>query len=152
LGLGELEKMDKIVLGIKNAIKKDDQDRWYNYAFSIVINLILLYIVNNLIYWNLSFISTTFSDVLWALNLTLVVTIIANVMFILYHKSWFKHATKIIVNITALIAAYTVLIVFPFIINQTFIALGLKILFILAVIAAFVAIIVEIIRLVLTDS
>lgn len=144
--------MDKVLVGIKKAINKEDKDRWYNYVFSIVINLILLYVVNNLIYWNLSFISPNFTDVLWALNLTLVVTIIANVMFILYHKSWFKHATKVVMNITALIAAYTLLTVFPFIINQSLIVLGLKILIILGIIAAIVAIIIEIFKLIQSYS
>ncbi len=141
------EPINNIISGIKNSLKGEKHDRWYDYMFAIVINIIFLYIVNNLLYWNLSFIANTFSEVLWALNLTLVVTIVVNVIFILYDPSWFKHSAKIITSFTALVAAFTVLTVFPFVLSQL-LAIGLTILFILAIIASIVSIIIEIIKLI----
>jgi hypothetical protein len=142
------EDIYRIFSGIKRYLKEDKKEKWYDYLIAILLNLIMLYIANNLIYWNLSFIAASFSDVLWAINLSLIVAIVANVSFILYHPRWFKLCSKILMNITAMFAAITILTVFPFVINQFILTLGLKFLLIIGVVASFVSIIVQIMKLV----
>jgi hypothetical protein len=136
----------KVVNGLKSTFANEKKVRWYQYLFTALVDLILLYIVNNLIYWNLSFISSSYTDVLWALNLTIFFTLVGNVSFILYDPPWFKHLVKIIINFTALYAAYIIYVVFPFTISQNYMVIVLKILIILAIIAAFISIIVEIFK------
>lgn len=111
------ETINKVLNWIKKSIKDEKQEKWYDYLLTIK-NLVMLYIANNLLYWNISFISNSFSSVLWAINLSLFVAIVANVSFILYASAWFKHSAKILMGFTALVAAYTVLTVFPFILSQ----------------------------------
>jgi hypothetical protein len=142
------EDINRIFSGIKRYLKEDKKEKWYDYLLAILVNLILLYIANSLIYWNLSFIAPSFSDVLWAINLSLIVAIVANVSFILYDPRWFKIGSKILMNITALVAAFTILTVFPFVINQFLLTLGLKFILIIGIIASFVSIIFQIMKLV----
>lgn len=141
------EDINNILSGIKRSIKEDKDEKWYDYLFAILLNLILLYIANNLIYWNLSFIAASFSNVLWAVNLSLIVAVVANVSFVLYDPRWFKICSKIIMNITALVAAFTLLTVFPFVINQFILELGLKILLIIGILASVVSILFQILKL-----
>jgi len=142
------EDLNNMFAGIKNSLLEDKKEKWYDYLIAILINLLFLYIANNLIYWNLSFIAASFGDVLWAINLSLIVAIVANVSFILYDHSGFKIVSKIIMSFTALIAAFTILTVFPFVINQFIIAVGLKILIIIGILAAVVSIIFQIMKMV----
>jgi hypothetical protein len=141
-----IQGFDKLINSIKTAFYEEKRKKWYEYLFTSIINLILLYIANNILYWNLSFISSSFSEVLFAVNLSLIVRIVGNISFIFYHPPWFKHATKVIINITALLAAYMFYVVFPFIISQNFIVVGLKIIIILAIIATAASTVYEIIR------
>jgi hypothetical protein len=141
-----IQGFDKLINSIKTAFYEEKRKKWYEYLFTSIINLILLYIANNILYWNLSFISSSFSEVLFAVNLSLIVKIVGNISFIFYHPPWFKHATKVIINITALLAAYMFYVVFPFIISQNFIVVGLKIIIILAIIATAASTVYEIIR------
>ena len=133
---------------IKSSLKEDKREKWYDYILAIVINLIMLFIANNLLYWNLSFIAGSFSEVLWAINLSLIVAIVANVSFVLYDPPWYKIIAKIVMNFTALVAVFTLLTVFPFVINQFILALGLTILLIIGIIAAIVSIIFQIMKMV----
>lgn len=142
------EDINKMFSGIKRSLKEDKKERWYDYLIAILINLVFLYIVNNLIYWNLSFIAGSFADVLWALNLSLVVAIVANVSFVVYDPPWYKIVAKILMSFTALVAAFTLLTVFPFVINQVILAVGLKILIIIGILASVVSILFQIMKMV----
>lgn len=142
------EDLNKMFTGIKKSLREDKKEKWYDYLFAIIINLVLLYIANNLLYWNFSFIALSFSEVLWAVNLSLIVAIVANVSFILYDPPWFKIVSKIIMSFTALIAAFTILTVFPFVINQFILAVGLKIIIIIGILASVVSIIFQIMKMV----
>ena len=101
-----IQGFEKIINSIKTAFNEEKKEKWYAYLFTVIINLVRLYIANNIQYWNLSFISPTFSEVLFAVNLSLIVRIVGNISFIFYHPPWFKHATKAVINITALLAIY----------------------------------------------
>jgi len=142
------DDLNQMFNGIKNSLKDDKKEKWYDYLIAIFINLLFLYIVNNLLYWNLSFIAESFTDVLWAVNLSLIVAIVANVSFVLYDPPWFKIISKLIMSFTALVAAFVILTVFPFVINQFILAVGLKILIIIGIVAAVVSIIFQIMKMV----
>lgn len=133
----ENSKMDKFL--------KDKEHHRGEFIAAVIVNIICWYIANNLLNWNLSFISPTFSDVLGILNLFLITAIIINFIFIFYNASWFRNLLSIITAILGVIVAYTFLTVFPFILNDT-LALALKILLVLAIIGSFIAIIVHIMK------
>ena len=113
------------------------------YITAIIFNLIFLYIVNNLINWQVYFITNAFNEVLWIINLSIIATIIGNALLILYNPKRFRHVMKIILNIFAFIAVYFVYKVFPFNFYNSFYNWGFNILLILAMIGITIAIIIE---------
>jgi hypothetical protein len=114
------------------------------YVFAIIFNLIFLYIVNNLLNWNIYFITSTFNDVLWIINLSIIIAIIGNILLLLYSPESFRHLVKIILNIISFIAVYIVYTVFPFNFYNSFYDWIFSILLILALIGIVIAIIIEI--------
>jgi hypothetical protein len=113
------------------------------YLFTIIFNLILLYIFNNLLNWHVYFITTALNEILWIINLAIIITIIGNFLLLLYHPEWLRHLTKMILNIFSFIAVYYLYKVFPFNFHNSFLNWGLSILLILGLIGLAIAIIVE---------
>ncbi len=85
------------------------------YVGAIIVNIILLYIFNNLLNWHVYFVTSAFNEVLWIINLSIAVAIIGNFLMLLYRPEWFRHVTKIVLNIVAFAAVYLVYTVFPLI-------------------------------------
>ena len=122
-------------------IKREQKSEYF---VAIIFNLIFFYIVNNLLNWQVYFITNSFNEVLWIINLSIIITIIGNILLLLYSPERFRHLMKIILNIVAFIAVYFVYIVFPFNFYNSFYDWGFSILMILAMIGIIIAIIVEI--------
>ena len=114
------------------------------YVGTIIFSLIFFYIINNLLNWHIYFITSDFNEVLWIINLSILATIIGNVLLLLYSPIRFIHAVKLIMNIISFIAVYTVYTVFPFNFYNSFYNWGFNILLILALIGIVIAIIIEI--------
>ena len=102
-----LSKLKKGLLEEKEAKRSD-------FIFAIIANLIFLYIVNNLLSWNLSFITSDFSQVLWILNISIGFTIIGNILFLLYSSPWFRHTMRTVINILSFMMAYYLYTIYPF--------------------------------------
>ncbi len=119
------------------------KNRKGEYVAAIIFGLIFLYIVNNLLNWNIYFITNALNEVLWIVNLSIIATIIGNIFLLVYDPDWFRHIIKIIINIITLISTYFVYIVFPFNFYSSFLNWGLSIFLILIMIGIVIAIIVE---------
>lgn len=139
------------IISIKNGLLKDKTVRRSEYIFSIFANLILYYIANNILNWNLSFIAPTFSQVLWAINLSIGITILGNILLIVYNPAWLRHIVKAIMNFFALIATYIFYTVFPLTLNPIY-TLMVQILLILAMIAVIISILFEIFKLLFVSN
>ena len=113
------------------------------YFVNIIFSLIFFYIVNNLLNWHIYFITSAFNEVLWIINLSILVTIIGNGLLLLYSPIRFMHAVKIIINIISFIAVYIVYKVFPFNFYNSFYNWGFNILLILGLIGIVIATIIE---------
>lgn len=122
---------------------KNKKHRKSEYIFAIIFNLIFLYIVNNLLNWNIYFITNALNEVLWIINLSIIAAIIGNALLLAYNPEWFRHVIKIIMNLFAFISTYFVYTVFPFNFNNSFLNWGLNIFLILIMIGIAIAIIVE---------
>jgi len=123
--------------------KKEKKDRKSEYIGAIVINLILLYIFNNLLNWRIYFITNTLNEILWIINLSIIATIIGNALLLLYNPEWFRHVVKIILNIFVFIAVYVLYKVFPFDFNAPFVDWMVAIALILIMIGIAIATMVE---------
>lgn len=142
----------KKVTGFLKNLSKEKEAKTSEFIGAIIANIIVLYIVNNLLSWNLSFILPSFQDVLWIFNISICATIAANIIFLIYHAGWFRSIVQIILNILGFLVCYYLYTIFPFIFSNSAYTIALKILIILGIIALVIATLVEILRLVLRIS
>ena len=95
-------------------MKKNPPNSLANYIVSAVINAVFLFLVNKIPDWNLAFIAGTYPNVLWALNLSLIVQIAGNFLLIFYHPMVLHHVGNVLFSIFGFIALIVVYTVFPF--------------------------------------
>jgi len=129
-------------------IFKEKEAKTSEFIGAIIGNIIILFIINNLLSWNLSFIAPSFQDVLWIFNISLSATIIANIIFLLYHPGWFRSIIQIILNTLGFWVCYLLYTIFPFTFSQIIFAYLLKFALIIAMIAIIIASLVEVVRLI----
>ncbi len=119
--------------------------RKIGYIVSIVVFILLLYIVRHLREWGLHFLTEDFNRCLFYIQLSLYVSIGAQVLFIFYDNRWFKHLIQVIVNIASALSLIMIYVIFPFYIEDghwiKWIKIGLLILFGLTVISVLVELI-----------
>jgi hypothetical protein len=88
---------------------------WVEYVATIVVNIIMLVVVNNLLRWDiLPFLTGDFNLVLWLINLSLSATIAINLAFIFYSQDWFKSLGRAVLSAISLALGIRMLQVFPF--------------------------------------
>lgn len=131
---------------IVNLFKDKKEPQRAEFIAAFILNIILFYIINNLLNWNLSFIDKTFADVLGVLNLLLISSIIINFLFIFYHPSWFRNLLSTMVDILGFITAYTLYTVFPFIISNILMEYFLRFIIIICIIGCFISLIVHLLK------
>lgn len=133
---------------LKNFLKEKDPKK-SEFIGAIIANIIFLYIVNNLLSWNLGFIAPSFQDVLWIFNLSITATIIGNVIFLIYHPGWFRSIIRIILNILGFMVAYYLYTIFPFTFSNNLVTFSLEFALIVAMVVMVIVTIVEIVKFIL---
>jgi hypothetical protein len=133
---------------LKNLLK-EKEPKTSEFVGAIIANIILLYIVNNLLSWNLSFIAPSFQDVLWIFNISITATIIGNILFLIYHPGWFRSIIQIILNILGFTVVYYLYTVFPFILNNGWVIFAVKFALIVVMVVLVIVSIFEVVRLIL---
>lgn len=136
----------------KNFLKnflKEKETKTSEFIVAIIANLIFLYIVNNLLSWNLSFIAPSFQDVMWIFNISISATIIGNIIFLIYHPTWFRSIIRIILNILGFLVVYYLYTVFPFVFTNYLVTFSVKFALIVGMVAMVIATIVEMVKLIL---
>ncbi len=128
---------------------KEKEAKRSDFIVAIIVNIIFFYIVNNLLNWHISFITPSFQDVLWIINLSIEANILANLIFLFYNPGWFRSSVQIILNIIGFYVAYLLYTVFPFTFSNINYTYGLQILLIIAMIGIVIATVVEILKLTL---
>jgi hypothetical protein len=115
------------------------------YVWAIVVNVILLYVFNNLLNWELSsrWVTARFADTLWAINLSISAAIVANALFLYYDPSWFRHLLQVVLNVLAFNGLYTVYKAFPFNLELPWSEWPIKIALLAAMLGTGIAAVVE---------
>ena len=122
----------------------------FGYFLAAVINVALVYVVNNLLAWDVApFLTNDFEKVLPIITVSLVATAVANVVYLFYDARWFKSLTQIGllgISIAATARFYTV---FPFDFSDYEFdwATIAKVVMIIAIVGAAVGIISEFVKL-----
>jgi len=81
---------------------------------SIVINALLLYAVGHLGDWQIGWITPAWADAVWALSLSLEVSIAANAVLVLYDHDWLRYPLLTVCSLFALQAVAVLYMVYPF--------------------------------------
>ena len=130
--------------------EKEKNSKKSEYFGAIVVNIILLYIFNNLLNWQVYFITNALNEVLWIINLAIIATIIGNIILLIFNPEWFRHIIKIILNIFAFTAVYSIYSVFPFNFSSFLIDWSVTIALIFIMIGIAVATIIELFFLIIS--
>jgi hypothetical protein len=89
------------------------------YILAIIIDIIVIYMLNNLLLWDLPVWGTyllkpTFQQCLWIINITFIVAIGSYVMFMFYEPQWLYVLMQAIISSLTWISLLVVYIIFPF--------------------------------------
>lgn len=95
--------------------RRSRPSRQAGYVVAIVINALILWVANNLLAWGwLPWLTDDFVDALPAINASLIVTIIAQALYVAYDGQWFRALGDIVTSVYALLAGIAMWRVFPF--------------------------------------
>jgi hypothetical protein len=119
------------------------------YIAALIVNVILIYVFNNLLKWNVPFLTSDFSGVLWAINLSLGVTILINFLWLMFDPAWFRHLGQIVLNLIAIFVLFLFFAVFPFTFAAEAWAFWVKVALIALMACVGIATIVEFFKLIL---
>jgi hypothetical protein len=116
------------------------------YVASIIFLVIAIYILRHLREWGLTFLTEDFNRALFYIELSIYITIAANVLFFIYDNRWFKHLVQAVVNAGNALSTIMFYVIFPLAIENAnwvkWIKIGLIVVFIITVIS----IIVELVK------
>jgi len=116
----------------------------FGYFISIVINFLVMYAVNNLYKWNTPYLTDRYSEVLWAINLSLSAVIFVHFIFLVFDRKWFRSLMKSLTNIFSFISVYVFRQVFPLDLSESMARtanLGLVILLLLILLSTLIELI-----------
>lgn len=120
--------------------------------WSVIWNLIFLYIVNNVPEWDLPFINDRYETVLWILNINLVLQIIgwALILFLDFH--WLWHLVRSVLDAASLVVLLVLYFLYPFDFSMiggwTWLDIVFPVLFIIGMVASGIGMVVHLIKLV----
>jgi hypothetical protein len=87
----------------------------FGYAIAVVINLVMLIVVQNVLEWGwFSFLNEEFAEVVPWISLSLIVSVMVNLIYQFNDTTPVKSTGQITTNLISILVTYQVLRVFPF--------------------------------------
>ncbi len=97
------------------AAKRGPTVRKTSYTAAVVVNLVMLFVINNLLDWDwFRFLTADFGPLLWLINVSLVATILINLVWLGYDPVWFRSLSQIGLNLISALVTVRMYQVFPF--------------------------------------
>jgi len=124
--------------------------RKVGYLVSVIVNVVLWVLVNVRPGWReLPFLTESFTEVLWLVNLSLIVSAAVNAVYLVFDPAWFKSVSQILVLAVGLVASIRMWQVFPFDFSGSSFPWEsvTKVLLVIAIFGSVVAIITELVNL-----
>lgn len=97
-----------------NKLATSKVGKQFGYIAAMVVNIVIIFVLNNLLAWGFPYLTSDFRQVLPYLNASLVVTVIFNFSYLFFTAKWFKNASEMIGCIFSFIAACFLIKIFPF--------------------------------------
>lgn len=89
--------------------------RRFGYIVTIAINVVVLYVANNVVAWDwFPWLTSEFDEVVPYISVAILSSIVVNALYILFDGAWFKSIGETISLVLTLIANVQLLRVFPF--------------------------------------
>lgn len=119
------------------------------YAVSIVVNLVVAFIVNNLLAWDLlGFLTDDFEQVLPFINVSIGVSIVSSAVCLWRDPPWVRAAGQVAEGIASVVAIVRTYQVFPFEFSGSFPWAGiLRVLLVLAAVGTVIGVVAEVVQL-----
>jgi hypothetical protein len=128
------------------------------YTIAIIINAILWYVFDHWLSWEIPlltaefggygpFLTSRFSEVLWAVHLSLGATIVANVIFLTYDPRWFKRLMQIVMDCCGWISLRAFYQVFPLETGMDAVNQAVRLALLVALVVVAIAIVVNAVKL-----
>lgn len=127
--------------------KVKDKSKPSVFIGAIIANAILIYVFNNLLNWYIPWLMQTFVTALWIFNISFGATILFNMLYLAYDAKWFRTLGQLCLNIISLAAISTLYQVFPFAVNTNH-ENNIRLFLIIILFCIFIAIVVELTKLV----
>jgi len=121
------------------------------YVIAVIVNLVLWWLINRTPGWQtLPWITDSFEDVLWVVNLSLFASVAANIAYLFFDAPRFKALCQLIISLIGLWASVLMLTIFPFDFTGYSIpwALFARIILVIAVVGSVISVVVQVVRLV----
>ncbi|MCX6808834.1 MAG: hypothetical protein NTW50_04180 [Candidatus Berkelbacteria bacterium] len=98
----------------KMAKREKPRNRHFRYVVAVIINAVLFWFFNNLANFHIPFLAASYTNVLFVLNLSIGLTILANLLLIIHDGHWFRGFLRLIQHSLSLVFVATLYVVFPF--------------------------------------
>ncbi len=110
----EIEKTVERFAGYFEKYIPERRQKEFESVITIIVNLIFLYMVNNVLSWNLPILAQEFSQVIWAFNLSIIVTIVVHILYLFAYSVRLGNAGELLQNLLGVLVLYLLYRVFPF--------------------------------------
>lgn len=130
--------------------KPSSAGKRFGYAIAAAINGALVFVVHNLLAWDVApFLTNDFERVVPIITVSLVATVVVNVIYVGYDRGWFKSLSQIGLLGISIAATVRMYEVFPFDFSAYEFdwATLARVVMIIAIVGAGIAIIVELVKL-----
>ena len=128
---------------------KKPPNRISNYIPAIIFNIILIIVLNKIPDWNIVFITESFPDILWAVNMSLAVHIVGNFILIFIHPLFIHHLANAAFSVFSLIATFIIFTVFPFDFSEIvgdWLNILIRLCLIIGIVGAAISIVVHVVK------
>ncbi len=124
--------------------------------WSIIWNLIFLYIVNKVPEWDLPFINERYDMVLWIFNMSIVIQIIGWTLILFLDFSWLWHLVRAVLDGVSLVVLLVLYFLYPFDFSEmggwTWLDIILPVVFIIGMVASGLGVFVHLFKLIFRSS
>jgi len=133
-------------MGEPKNIMPEHKRKISEYVGAIIANGFLIFALNNLYNWGVPFLTESYGNCLWAIDVSLGAVIIANFVFIFFDRDWFKHLLQVFTSAVSFMAIFVIHRIFPFIFPKPAWYIALKVFLIVAMAITSASVIYNIIR------
>lgn len=119
---------------------RDKELKNQDFVFGIIANIILLYIVNSVMNWDLPFVTESFRGLIPLFNVVIAANLIASAALIIYRVQWLWTFTQIILSALGYLMVSSLYSVFPFTFRNIYVFYSVKFALIVAMVVMAVAV------------